>query len=295
MNFKEEVARRTAAIEQVIEQYLPARQGFQKELAEAVCYSMTVGGKRIRPLLMMETYRLFGGSSAVIEPFMAAMEMIHTHSLVHDDLPAIDNDEFRRGKATTHKVYGEALGILSGDALLNLAYETAAAALGQAEDPAAAARAMQILAAKTGIAGMLGGQTVDVAAAGQQIGRDKLEFIYRLKTSALIEAAMMIGAVLAGASAADVAVVEQIATDVGMAFQIRDDMLDVTSTTAVLGKPILSDEKNEKTTYVTLVGLDAAAAAVAQCSQRAVSALAALPGENDFLKDLINWMMTREK
>lgn len=294
MSFKEELRTKTEEIEKLLTTYLPQETGFQKTVLEAVNYSVLAGGKRLRPLLMKETYQMFGGEGKVVEPFMAAMEMIHTYSLVHDDLPAMDNDEYRRGKKTTHAVYGEAMGILAGDALLNLAFETAAGAFDMETSPRTA-KAVQILSGKAGIYGMIGGQVVDVESEGQPLSREKLDFIYRLKTSALIEAAMMVGAVLAGASDEEVAAMERVAGDVGLAFQIQDDILDVTSTLEVLGKPIHSDDKNNKTTYVTLEGLDKAKKDVEEISERALSTLASLEHKNAFLEELIRMLITREK
>lgn len=295
MSFNEQFKTRTEEVRGIIKEYLPAAGGFQRNLIKAVNYSMQAGGKCIRPMLMGETYRMFGGKGKLIEPFMAAIEMIHTHSLVHDDLPAIDNGEYRRGRKTTHIVFGETMGILAGDALLNQAYETASQAFNMESDNPAIGRAMAILAKKTGIYGMLGGQTVDVEAAGQEISNEKLDFIYRLKTCALIEASMMIGAVLAGAGMAEAEAVESIAADIGLAFQIQDDILDVSSTMEVLGKPINSDEKNQKTTYVTLKGITAAKADVEATSKRAIATLDSLNAENPFLRDLIIDLMSREK
>ncbi|MCI8376739.1 MAG: polyprenyl synthetase family protein [Lachnospiraceae bacterium] len=294
MSFKEELLTKTQEIEELLKRYLPEETGFQKTVLEAMNYSVTAGGKRLRPMLMQETYRMFGGSGPVIEPFMAAIEMIHTYSLVHDDLPAMDNDEYRRGRKTTHAVYGEAMGILAGDALLNYAFETAAGAFAL-ELSERTARAIQILAGKAGIYGMIGGQVVDVESEGQAISQEKLDFIYRLKTSALIESSMMIGAVLAGASDQEVEIIQRVAKDVGLAFQIQDDILDVTSTLEVLGKPIHSDEKNEKTTYVTLKGLAEAKQDVEEISNQALSALAILEHKNPFLEELITMLITREK
>ena len=294
MSFKEELRTKTEEIEKLLAAYLPEETGFQKTVLEAVNYSVLAGGKRLRPMLMKETYQMFGGQGKVVEPFMAAMEMIHTYSLVHDDLPAMDNDEYRRGKKTTHAVYGEAMGILAGDALLNLAFETAAGAF-DIETSARTAKALQILSKKAGIYGMIGGQVVDVESEGQPLSREKLDFIYRLKTSALIEAAMMVGAVLAGASDDEVETIEHVANDVGLAFQIQDDILDVTSTLEVLGKPIHSDDKNHKTTYVSLEGLDKAKKDVEEISERALSTLASLNHKNAFLEELIRMLITREK
>ena len=202
MNFFEEWKKRTGHAEEVIRRYLPAEEGFAVDLAAAMNYSMTAGGKRIRPVLLQEAYSLYGGTGAEAEPFMAALEMIHTHSLIHDDLPAIDNDGIRRGRPTLHVLHGEALAVLAGDALLNYAYETALSAFDFTQDPARTARAIRILAGKTGIHGMLGGQSVDVRNEKQgtlQFDEDTLRYIYLNKTAALLEAPLMIGACLAGA------------------------------------------------------------------------------------------------
>ncbi len=296
MNFKLELEQRTKEIEQILMRYLPQAEGHQHQIMEAMNYSITAGGKRLRPMLMKETYQLFGGNSQVIEPFMAAMEMIHTYSLVHDDLPAMDDDEYRRGKKTTHVVYGEAMGILAGDALLNYAFETAVKAFEMApEQSLTIGKALGILAGKAGIYGMIGGQVVDVLATGKPLSREELDFIYELKTGALIKASMMIGAVLAGASDADISKVEQIASDVGLAFQIQDDILDVTSTTEELGKPVKSDEKNEKTTYVTLRGLEQSEKDVTRISGEAIRLLDEIDVKNPFLELLIRELIHRKK
>lgn len=296
MNFKEEQDNRVKEIEKVLAKYLPKPEGYQKVIMEAMAYSVTAGGKRLRPMLMKETFVMFGGEGAVVEPFMAAIEMIHTYSLVHDDLPAMDNDEYRRGRRTTHVVYGEGMGILAGDALLNYAFETAVEAFELAPTQASrVAKALKILAGKAGIYGMIGGQVVDVSSCGENLTQEMLDFIYELKTGALIESAMMIGAVLAGAGDDEVATVERIASLTGLAFQIQDDILDVTSTMEELGKPIHSDEKNEKTTYVTLKGLDKAVADVAQISEEAISLLQGLGKENPYLEELPKALVHRKK
>lgn len=296
MNFKEEMSVRIERIEAVLKEYLPQQTGFQKEIMSAMEYSVMAGGKRVRPMLMQETYGLFGGKGKEIEPFLAAMEMIHTYSLVHDDLPAMDNDEYRRGRKTTHIVYGHAMGILAGDALLNYAFETALTAFDVPDaEGKNIAKALQILANKAGIYGMVGGQVVDVAMSGKPLDRERLDFIYRLKTGALIEASMMIGAILAGASTEQVEQIEQAAADIGLAFQIQDDILDVTSTTEVLGKPVFSDEKNNKTTYVTFEGLEESQKQVEELSNRALTVIRAIPGEKEFLCELIKALIHREK
>lgn len=296
MNFSGEMKQKVNEIEAILDEYLPAVEGHQKQIMEAMAYSVTAGGKRLRPMLMQETFRLFGGEGKVVEPFMAALEMIHTYSLVHDDLPAMDNDEYRRGRKTTHVVYGEAMGILAGDALLNYAFETAVKAFDIApEKSLQIGKALKILAEKAGIYGMIGGQVVDVASCGKGLDEAMLNFIYELKTGALIESAMMIGAVLAGATQEQVRTVEKIASDVGIAFQIQDDILDVTSTQEELGKPIHSDEKNEKSTYVTIKGLDEAAKDVERISEEAVELLQSLNLENPYLTWLIQELVHRRK
>lgn len=296
--FMEELQQKVEHINNVLEKFLPAEDGQQRIIFEAMNYSVRAGGKRLRPMLMEETYHMFGGSSAVIEPFMAAIEMIHTYSLVHDDLPAMDNDEYRRGKKTTHAVYGEAMGILAGDALLNLAYETAAKTFGMEVADARVAKAFAVLTKKAGVYGMVGGQVVDVESEKSDdcpITREKLDFIYRLKTGALIESSMMIGAILAGASSDEVSRVEQIAAKLGLAFQIQDDVLDVTSTLEVLGKPVGSDEKNNKATYVTFEGLDKAVSDVKRISKEAEEQLDDLGYDDAFLKELFEYLIHREK
>lgn len=295
MDINKEIAEHTTQVEAIITKYLPEESGYQKTVMEAMNYSFLAGGKRLRPMLMQETYRLFDGKSDIIEPFMAAIEMIHTYSLIHDDLPAMDNDDYRRGRKTTHVVYGEAMGILAGDALLNFAFETACKGLMQDVGNPAVARAVQILAQKAGIYGMLGGQVVDVESEGQPLEREKLDFIYDLKTGALIEASMLIGAVLAGASEKEQQVILQVAKDVGLAFQIQDDILDVTSDIETLGKPIGSDEKNHKTTYVTIRGLAQAQKDVEKISERALEGVASLSEENVFLNELIRYLIHRKK
>lgn len=296
--FNEQMKSKVQDIEQKIQKFLPAEEGYQKTIFEAMNYSVLAGGKRLRPMLMAETFELFGGKDeALLVPFMAALEMIHTYSLVHDDLPAMDNDEYRRGKKTTWVTFGEDMGVLAGDALLNFAFETAGEALDAAKDEAAlrrAAKAMNILSKKAGVYGMIGGQVVDVQLSGKPVDKEVLDFIYRLKTGALIESAMMIGAVLAGASEEDIEKVEKIAAKTGLAFQIEDDILDVTSTLEVLGKLTHSDEKNEKTTYVSLYGVDEAQKMVEQLSAEAIGLLGQLGGQGSFLESLIEALIHRK-
>lgn len=295
MEIKAEIAARAELVEAILAKYLPKEEGAQKTVISAMNYSLLAGGKRLRPMLMWESYRMFGGRSQVIEPFMAAMEMIHTYSLVHDDLPAMDNDQYRRGKKTTHAQFGEAMGILAGDGLLTYAFETAVKSFAIEPGNTNIGKALKILATKAGIYGMLGGQCVDVEAEGKPLGAEALHFIYRLKTGALLEASMLIGAVLAGATKGEQRKVEQAAGELGLAFQIQDDILDVTSTTEILGKPIGSDAKNHKTTYVTLFGLEKAKQEVERLSNHSVELMDTLVVRNEFLNGLMLELIQRKK
>lgn len=267
------------------------------DLITAILYSVDSGGKRIRPLIFLDLLEGFGLELTPSHFDVAAsLEMIHTGSLIHDDLPAMDDDELRRGRKTTHVVYGEDMGILAGDALLNYAFETAAAAFDEYPEKALQiGKAMKILGNKAGIYGMLGGQVVDVKETGHAVDKDVLDFIYALKTGALLESSMMIGATLAGADDESIALIEKVASKVGLAFQVQDDILDVTSTAEVLGKPIHSDEKNEKTTYVTLLGIDKAEKIVEKESVEAIELLKSLPVRNDYLEWLLTQLIHRKK
>ena len=295
VNFKNELKIRTDHAEQVIRKYLPEETGFAKTMAKAMNYSMLAGGKRLRPVFIGETYHLFGGQGELCEPFMAAMEMIHTHSLIHDDLPALDNDDYRRGRLTTHKVYGEAMGVLSGVALLNRAYEVMLMSFSMTEDKERVIKAMRIMSDRTGLNGMLGGQSVDVENDGKPLSREMLDYIYENKTSALIEASMMTGAVLAGADEQELLVIRQAASDIGLAFQIQDDILDVTSSQEELGKPVHSDEKNNKVTYVSLMGAEKASRKVKELSDHAVEMIRSLDREDEFLVLLVESLVSRRK
>ena len=296
MDLKQEMKERCAYIEQALEQAVPEQKDFPPVIFEAMRYSLLAGGKRLRPMMVLAACEAVGGKKEDALPFACALEMIHTYSLVHDDLPAMDNDEYRRGKKTTHAVYGEAMGILAGDALLNYAYETAARAFAMEPGNPGVCQAFQILTAKAGIYGMVGGQTVDVESEGKPgMTKEKLDFIYRLKTSALIEGAMLTGAVLAGATQGEQKIIEQTAGEVGLAFQIQDDILDVTSTMEVLGKPIGSDEKNHKITYVTYEGIEKAKADVASLSEQAIARMDSLVVKNEYLTELLRYLILREK
>ena len=299
MNFEEVLKSKTDRAERVLFKYMSEETGFQKKLLEAMNYSVSAGGKRLRPILMEESFLLFGGKGAYIEPFMAALEMIHNYSLIHDDLPAMDNDEYRRGRLTTWKVYGEGMAVLSGDGLLNLAFETAAGAFSLTEDENELRRiagAIRILGKKAGIYGMIGGQCGDLEAeTALDVSREMLTFIHENKTAALLQAAFMIGAVLAGADEDEVGRMEQAAYVIGIAFQIQDDILDVTSSTEILGKPVGSDEKNNKLTYVSMHGLEKSREEVLRLSEEALEILGSFDRKNPFLEELVRSLAGREK
>ncbi len=306
VQFKEALNEKSTQVESLLKEYLPKEEGYQKKVIQAMNYSLMAGGKRLRPILMYETYRMLGGKGKEIYPFMAAMEMIHTYSLVHDDLPAMDNDEYRRGRKTTHVVYGEAFAILAGDGLLNYAFETALKAFSfcDPEEPTELSmqyerigRALQVLAKKAGIYGMIGGQNADIEAEAQTkpLSREQLLFIHEHKTAALIQAAMMVGAILAGAEEKEVSLIEKCAYNIGVAFQIQDDILDVIGDSKELGKQVGSDEKNHKQTYVTINGLEKSQREVAELSREAVTILEQLPGDQEFLTQLILMLIDRRK
>ena len=302
MNFKDELKQKTEQIETILTKCLPSEEGYQKTVLQAMNYSITAGGKRLRPMLMAESAALFCDVDDIsaLPLFMAALEMIHTYSLVHDDLPAMDNDEYRRGRKTTHVVYGEGMAILAGDGLLNYAFETAAQAFDNAETIEQyrhTASSMQILSRKAGIYGMIGGQCADVEAEESEdvMTDEMLLFIHEHKTAALIQAAMMIGATLAGASQDDICRLEKCAYNIGLAFQIQDDILDVTSSLEVLGKPIGSDEKNHKLTYVSMHGLEESRKKVEELSGEAIDILTSFQRRNAFLEELVRQLIYREK
>ncbi len=291
---------RVREIEEILQSYLPKEEGYQFTVLKAMNYSVLAGGKRLRPMLMQEVYRIFGGTARIIEPFMAAIEMIHTYSLVHDDLPAMDNDEYRRGRETTWKVYGDAMGILAGDGLLNYAFETAIKAFDMVNtntgEMLKVAKALQILAKKAGVYGMIGGQTADIEAEKQNtLTTEQLLFIHEHKTAALIQASMMVGAVLAGATEEEVAAVEKCAYNIGIAFQIQDDILDVIGDSSELGKLVGSDAQNHKQTYVTLNGLEKSSEDVKRLSEEALKMIGEFKGEHSFLEKLVRELIHRRK
>lgn len=291
---------RMEEVETGFDSYFPGEEGYAKTVLEAMNYSIRAGGKRLRPMFLYTVYRMFGGADErAVRPFMMAMEMIHTYSLVHDDLPAMDDDDYRRGRLTTHKKYGEAMGILTGDALLNAAFETAFLAFDSETPAARIGEALKVLGHKAGVHGMVGGQVVDVENNGCFVSADMLYYVYKNKTAALMEASLMIGGILAGASKEQIVCLEEIGTQIGIAFQIQDDILDVVGEEAVIGKPLHSDEKNQKSTYVALHGLDKSRAKVEECTRKGLNTLKEISAvreeEREFLHDLLLSLVGREK
>lgn len=334
MDFAEEFRKKTAECEQIVRKYLPPVMGLQKTVIDAMDYSVLAGGKRLRPLLLMESYQLVKPDAERdrrLRPFadrlMASLEMIHTFSLCHDDLPCMDGDRYRRGRESTWYHFGEDMGTLAGDALSLFAFENVGRPFlseeDQRTDPGSGPdgtdpkdptenlaalssselscllRASALLARYAGIYGMLGGQTVDVEKTGKALSREELLFIYRLKTGALLSLPLMLGAVIGGAEEKTVSDLRKAGEDIGIAFQIRDDILDETSTDEVLGKPVGSDEENNKTTWVKLYGLEQAEKDVEQLSDRAMETFRQVPGTDpeslEFLLNLTDMLVSRKK
>ncbi|MBR5809247.1 MAG: polyprenyl synthetase family protein [Clostridia bacterium] len=257
--------------EKALSEYMKVVDNPQKKIYEAEEYSLMAGGKRLRPVIMMMTAKMCGKSPELVLPFAAAIEMIHTYSLIHDDLPAMDNDDLRRGKPTNHKVFGEAMAILAGDALLTKAFEVASSFNDETVPKERVLRAIMVLATASGDNGMIGGQVVDIESRNEDA--ELLRYLHSLKTGALIRASGVIGAILAGGTEDEIKAVESFCDNLGIAFQIQDDILDVTGTEEELGKPIGSDAENEKSTYVTLFGVEKAEKLAEEYTQKAIESL----------------------
>lgn len=278
-------------IENKLNELLPESGERYSSAVNAMRYSLLSGGKRIRPILLLEFYSLFGGRAEGALNFAAAIEMIHTYSLIHDDLPCMDNDDMRRGKPSCHKAFGYDTALLAGDALLTHAFLAAASTADI--PPERVSRAISVLAQKAGIYGMVGGQVMDLDFEKNGANGEELTAMYIKKTSCLLEAAAMCGAVLAGADEETVKKTEEYAENLGLAFQITDDILDCTADEKTLGKPIGSDEKNGKTTFVTLLGLDGAKQRAALLTKKAEDILNGFSGDTSYLKELTEYLLNR--
>ena len=294
MDFISELKEKSKYIEGRIEEYMPEERGYQKTVFEAMNYSLRAGGKRLRPILIMESYRACGGEGEDYLPFSAAIEMIHTYSLIHDDLPALDNDDLRRGKPTNHKVFGEAMAILAGDALLSHAFEIMLGESLKLECPKRGLRASYEISKGAGIYGMVGGQVVDVESEGKHIEKEKLDFIHKNKTAAMIVACMRAGASLAGADEEKIEAVTSYGENIGLAFQIVDDILDIVGDEKTLGKHVGSDIENEKSTYPSLFGIEKSWEIARGLIEDAKKVLAELDRETEFLSGLADYIADRK-
>lgn len=274
-------------------EYVYAARNGQDIVTDAMRYSIQNGGKRIRPMLTLEFCRVCGGDPLTALPFACAVEMIHTYSLIHDDLPCMDDDDLRRGKPSCHKKFGESYALLAGDGLLTLAFETLTKA--NAVSPQNIVRAVRVLSDFAGVNGMIGGQVIDLLAEEKQADYETLQRIDSLKTGALIKSAVLLGCIAADVQEeAVLSAAETYAENIGFAFQVVDDILDVTSDTDTLGKPVGSDAKNAKSTFVSLLGLEACKSLANRLTENAVQALDAFPRDTEFLKELANQLAVRK-
>ena len=294
MEFKHVLNEKIEYIETLLNKYMPKEQGYQKTIIEAMNYSLKAGGKRLRPILTLESCKIVGGNEEEAIPFAIAIEMIHTYSLIHDDLPALDNDDLRRGKPTNHKVFGEGMATLAGDALLNYAFELMLSSSIDKKDSNKYLKAINEVAKHAGIYGMIGGQVVDVESENKIIDKDKLDFIHLNKTAAMIVACMKAGAIVGGASEEQLEKVTKYGRNIGLSFQIVDDILDITGDEDKLGKPIGSDIENHKSTYPSLLGLEKSRKIARQLIEEAKSSIDGLSSEIDFLNQLGDYIISRD-
>lgn len=294
MAFKEELKNKSKYIEELLSGYMPKEEGYQETIFKAMNYSLSAGGKRLRPILTLEASKIVGGDTNDAIPFAMAIEMIHTYSLIHDDLPALDNDDLRRGKPTNHKVFGDAMATLAGDALLNYAFEIMLKESIDKTNSNCRLKAIYEIAKGAGIYGMIGGQVVDVESENKSIEKEKLDFIHKNKTAAMIVGCMRAGAIIGNASEEDLLNITSYANNIGLAFQIVDDILDIVGDEKVLGKPIGSDIENHKSTYPLLVGLDKSREIARNLIKEAKENIRKLPGDSKFLEDLADYIISRD-
>ena len=293
MEFKQCLKEKASFVEKVLKEYMP-EEGYQKTVIEAMNYSLSAGGKRLRPILTLEACKIVGGNEDEAISFAIAIEMIHTYSLIHDDLPALDNDDLRRGRPTNHKVYGEAMGILAGDALLNYAFEVMLAGSINKENPEKYLKAINEIAKGAGIYGMIGGQVVDVESENKQIEKEKLDYIHMNKTAAMMVGCMRAGATIGGANSEQMEEITKYAKNIGLSFQIVDDILDIVGDEAKLGKKVGSDIENHKSTYPSLLGLDKSKEIAHNLIDEAKKSIEKLSDDVDFLKGLAEYIIDRE-
>ncbi|GAA0229212.1 polyprenyl synthetase family protein [Metaclostridioides mangenotii] len=294
MEFNSSLKERASHIENILKENMPKEEGYQKTVIEAMNYSLSAGGKRLRPILTLEACKIVGGIEEDAIPFAVAIEMIHTYSLIHDDLPALDNDDMRRGRPTNHKVYGEAMGILAGDALLNYAFEIMLKGSLGKNNPEKYLSAVYEVARHAGIYGMIGGQVVDVESEDKQIGKEKLDYIHNNKTAAMIIGCMRAGAIVGGADQVELESVTNYAKNIGLSFQIVDDILDIVGDEEKLGKKVNSDIENNKSTYPSLLGLEKSRDIATELISDAKNSIETTFESVDFLKGLADYIISRE-
>ncbi len=294
MEFKVVLKEKIDYIETLLNEYMPKEEGYQQTIMKAMNYSLKAGGKRLRPILTLESCKIVGGREEDAIPFAVAIEMIHTYSLIHDDLPALDNDDLRRGKPTNHKVFGDGMATLAGDALLNYAYEIMLSSSIDKEDSNRYLKAINEIAKHAGIYGMIGGQVVDVESENKIIDKEKLDFIHLNKTAAMIVGCMRAGAIIGGATEEQLERVTKYGRNIGLSFQIVDDILDITGDEAKLGKPIGSDIENHKSTYPSLLGLEKSRQISRQLIEEGKSSIDGLSSEIDFLNQLGDYIISRD-
>ena len=294
MSFKSSLKYRVDYIEKLLKEYMPEEKGYQNTIFEAMNYSLKAGGKRLRPILTLEACRIVGGNEEDVIPFAIAIEMIHTYSLIHDDLPALDNDDLRRGRPTNHKVYGDAMAILAGDGLLNYAFEIMLSSSIGKENPAKYLNAINEIAKSSGVYGMIGGQVVDIESEDKKIEMEKLDFIHLNKTAAIIVGCMRAGAIIGDATEEQLENITKYATNIGLSFQIADDILDNTGDESKLGKKVGSDIDNNKSTYPSLIGLEKSKEIANDLINEAKTRISNIKGDNEFLNDLAEYIVARD-
>ena len=294
MSFKSSLKYRVDYIEKLLKEHMPEEKGYQKTIFEAMNYSLKAGGKRLRPILTLEACRIVGGNEEDAIPFAIAIEMIHTYSLIHDDLPALDNDDLRRGRPTNHKVYGDAMAILEGDGLLNYAFEIMLSSSIGKENPAKYLNAINEIAKSSGVYGMIGGQVVDIESEDKKIEMEKLDFIHLNKTAAIIVGCMRAGAIIGDATEEQLENITKYATNIGLSFQIADDILDITGDESKLGKKVGSDIDNNKSTYPSLIGLEKSKEIANDLINEAKTRISNIKGDTEFLNDLAEYIVARD-
>ncbi len=294
MNFKHDLKSKVIIVENLLKQYMPKEEGYQNTICQAMNYSLKAGGKRLRPILTLEACKIVGGNEEDVIPFAVAIEMIHTYSLIHDDLPALDNDDLRRGRLTNHKVYGEAMAILAGDGLLNYAYEIMLRESIGKENSQKYLRAINEIAKASGIYGMIGGQVVDIESENKKINIDKLDFIHMNKTAAIMVGCMRAGAIIGGANEVQLENITKYARNIGLSFQIVDDILDIVGDESKLGKKVGSDIYNDKSTYPSLLGIERSKEIANELINEAKLSIDNVNENSEFLKKLADYIVDRE-